>query len=94
MLNGMSCPRASAVQHCQLLEMRDWLQTVSSKSASKSLQEFCHDLCEAASKNTIDPVSIPASRLAYASHGWLYVDKASLVMITFTDVSNVSDQVT
>lgn len=83
-LNGMSYPRASAMQHCQLLEMPEWLQTVSSKSASKSLQEFCHDLCEAASKNTIDPVSISASYLAYASHGWMYVKNASLVIITFT----------
>ena len=34
------------------------LQTVSSKNGAKSLQEFCRDLCEAASKNTIDPVSV------------------------------------
>ncbi|KAL3152029.1 hypothetical protein ABBQ32_001144 [Trebouxia sp. C0010 RCD-2024] len=30
--------------------------TVSSKSSSKSLQDFCRDLCEAAAKNSIDPV--------------------------------------
>lgn len=34
------------------------LQTVSSKSTSKSLQEFCRDLCDAAAKNSIDPVSL------------------------------------
>ncbi|KAA6426559.1 MAG: ATP-dependent Clp protease ATP-binding subunit clpA protein [Trebouxia sp. A1-2] len=35
---------------------RKKVTTVSSKNGAKSLQEFCRDLCEAASKNTIDPV--------------------------------------
>lgn len=58
-LRSVACSQdACATCLCYHPTLLNALQTVSSKSSSKSLQDFCRDLCEAAAKNSIDPVSV------------------------------------